>query len=102
MIWEPPRVRFLRKCKEHHQSRCALPPRVPVVNMCITLMMTSMSKSCGRLYQRKFFCLLTCEYCLSHMSLFGGFGRTSGMDAWKLKNAKRTQGAAEAGNRADA
>jgi hypothetical protein len=36
------------------------------------------------------------------MSLFGGFGRTSGMDAWKLKNAKRTQGAAEAGNRADA
>jgi hypothetical protein len=29
------------------------------------------SKSCGRLYQRKFFYLLTCEYCLSHMSLFG-------------------------------
>lgn len=24
------------------------------------------SKSCGRLYQRKFFYLLTCEYCLSH------------------------------------
>lgn len=24
------------------------------------------SKTCGRLYQRKFFYLLTCEYCLSH------------------------------------
>jgi hypothetical protein len=24
------------------------------------------STSCGRLYQRKFFYLLTCEYCLSH------------------------------------
>lgn len=24
------------------------------------------SKACGRLYQRKFFYLLTCEYCLSH------------------------------------
>jgi len=96
-----PRVRFLRKCKEHHQSRCALPPRVPVVNMCITLMMTSMSKSCGRLYQRKFFYLLTCEYCLSHMSLFGRLRQDMGR--LEIENTQReTQGAAEAGNRADA
>jgi hypothetical protein len=27
---------------------------------------TQKSKSCERLYQRKFFYLLTCEYCLSH------------------------------------
>lgn len=27
---------------------------------------TQKSKSCGRLYLRKFFYLLTCEYCLSH------------------------------------
>ena len=103
MLWEPPRVRFLRKCKEHHQSRCALPPRVPVVNMCITLMMTSMSKSCGRLYQRKFFYLLTCEYCLSHMSLFGRLRLDIRHGRLESENTQReTQGAAEAGNRADA
>ena len=103
MLWEPPRVRFLRKCKEHHQSRCALPPRVPVVNMCITLMMTSMSKSCGRLYQRKFFYLLTCEYCLSHMSLFGRLRLDIRHGRLEIENTQReTQGATEAGNRADA
>jgi len=32
---------------------------------------TDRSKECGRLYQRKFFYLFTCEYCFSHyVSLF--------------------------------
>jgi hypothetical protein len=32
------------------------------------------SKSCGRLYQRRFFYLLTCEYCLSHYVAAGFLG----------------------------
>jgi hypothetical protein len=97
------------------------------------------NKSCGRLYQRKFFYLLTCEYCLSHygaafflaltgfqlllpgwrgyflswlalvwianiyMSLFGRLRLDIRHERLEIENTqKETQGAAQAGNRADA
>jgi hypothetical protein len=71
--------------------------------MRITLMMTGMSKSCGRLYQRKFFYLLTCQYWLSHMSLLARLRLDIRHGRLEIENTQReTQGAAEAGNRADA
>jgi hypothetical protein len=51
----------------------------------------------------KFFYLLTCEYCLSHMSLFGRLRLDIRQGRLEIENTPReTQGAAEAGNRADA